>query len=307
MENPEYSIVIPVYNSEDSIEELFLRTKAVFEKLHKTYEVIFVEDGSDDNSWKIINQLKQKFPELIIAIRLSKNFGQHNASFCGMNYSKGKFIITIDDDLQIPPEEIKKLIKNYNENPSDLVYGFYTKKQHSFYRNIGSKSLKKTAKKLYKSPGEGSSFRLMTNELAQNLITHHHNFIFIDELLLWYTDKISFVEVTHLKRKYNKSGYNSKKLMKLVSNLIIYYTSLPLKFMVYAGLVLSIITFFIAIIFIIKKIFYDVPLGYTSIIVTILFSTSIILFSLGVIGEYLRRMYLIQNKKPPYTIKEILK
>ena len=128
----------------------------------------------------------------------------------------------------------------------------------------------------------------------------------VDELLLWYTNNINFKQVEHHKRKEKKSGYSFTKLFKLAVNITIYYTAVPLKIMIYGGFISSLISFFFGIYFIARKIIFNVPLGYTSIIVAILFSTSIILFSLGIIGEYLSRIYMVQNKKPPYSIKKIL-
>lgn len=304
--NIEYSVVVPVYNSEETIEELFNRISAVFRDLQKSYEVIFVEDGSIDNSWNVLTQLKEKHPDLITVVELTKNYGQHNATFCGLDFSKGKFIITIDDDLQTPPEEIKKLISCYNENNSDLVYGFYAKKRHSFFRNLGSWIINKTARIRMSVQGEGSSFRLLQHDLAKKILLHNLNFVYIDELLLWYTNNISYVKVEHQKRKSKKSGYSSIKLFKLTANIIIFYTAIPLRIMTYGGLIVSFISLCAGIRFIFRKVFFDVPLGYTSIIVSILFSTSLILFCLGIIGEYLSRLYKAQNKKPPYSIKKIL-
>ncbi|MEA3445710.1 MAG: glycosyltransferase family 2 protein [Bacteroidota bacterium] len=304
----EYSVIVPVYNSEESLRELFLRTKAIFEKMKLSFEVVFVEDSGYDNSWEVILRLKKEFPENITAIQLAKNFGQHNAIFCGLNYINGDFVITLDDDLQIPPEEIKKLIDKFNECNADLVYGDLVKKQHSYIRNKGSEILKNSSKKIdNQAPGKGSSFKLFTRNLAQSILTHRQNFIYIDEILLWYTKHIDFVDVTHEPRKYQKSNYSLFKLFRLFLNISIYYTKAPLRMIIYGGIFLSVISFLFGLYFIFRKIVFNVPMGFTSIIVTILFSTSIILFSLGVIGEYLNRMFMVQHKKPAYSIRSILK
>lgn len=308
MQQVDYSVIVPVYNSESTLKELFDGINKVFHQLNLRHEIIFVEDGSRDTSWKVLTELKDLEPEKVRAIKLSKNFGQHNATFCGLEHAKGNVIITIDDDLQIKPEEINKLVLAFSEKKSDLIYGYFSKKNHSFFRNIGSKLLKSSGKFFNESPGEGSSFRLFSKELSEKIITHSQNFVFVDELLLWYTDDISFVKVEHHKRKNNQSGYSTMKLFKLTANLIIYYSALPLKIMTWGGFTFSVITFLIGLRFIIRKFFFHhaPPEGYTSIIVTILFSTSIIIFSLGIIGEYLNRIYMVQNKKPPYSIKKIL-
>jgi undecaprenyl-phosphate 4-deoxy-4-formamido-L-arabinose transferase len=304
---PEYSIVVPVYNSIHTLEELFLRTRAVFGTLGKSFEMVFVDDYSQDGSWEKLVSIRQKFPEFVVAIRLSRNYGQHNAVFCGLEHAIGQYMITIDDDLQVPPEEIPKLISCMEEKDADLVYGYFAHKKHSLFRNLGSFFIKRSSKILMQSPGEGSSFRLMSAELAKNILKHNQHFMYIDELLLWYTGNIGFVKAEHHKRSMNQSGYSNWKLMKLSFNIVIYYTAVPLRIMTYGGFTLSVLSFILAIRFIINKLIHDVPLGYTSLIVAILFSTSIIMLCLGMIGEYLTRIYKVQNKKPPYSIKKILK
>ncbi len=302
----DYSVVVPVHNSDETLEELFLRLSAVFTKLGNSFEVIFVEDGSIDNSWEILTKIKHEFPELTKIIKLNKNFGQHNATMCGFTFAKGDKIITIDDDLQNPPEEIPKLIASHKSNSSDVTYGIYSKKQHTFARNIMSKGVQKSSKVFMKGKGKGSSFRIINIKIIKKILDHNISFIFIDEVLQWYTNKISFVDVEHKKRMYNKSGYSSIKLFNIGANLIYYYTNIPLKLMVYGGMIISVLSFILGIKYFIQKLFYDVPAGYTSIIVAVLFSTGIIVFSLGIIGGYLSRIQLVQNKKPPFHIEEML-
>jgi len=303
---PQYSVVIPVFNSEESLEELFDGILKQFDKLGLSFEVIFVDDRSPDNSWNVIRKLKKENPEAITAIRLAKNFGQHNATLCGLEFVKGNFVITMDDDLQHPPEEISKLILAKEETEADLVYGIARHKEHSHTRNLGSKSLKTSSKMLHDGPGEGSSFRLITRDIANKVKQHQQHFIFLDEIPHWYTDDIAFAEVIHAPRKYKKSGYSWHKLVSMMGNIVLYYTMVPLKFLVWGGFIFSVITFCFGLFQIVKKLIFDVPLGYTSLIVAILFSTSIILFSLGIIGEYLSRIYQVQNRKPPYSIQKIL-
>lgn len=271
----------------------------------KAYEIVFVDDGSRDGSWTTLKKIKEQYGEKIVAIRLAKNFGQHSATFCGFNFAKGSYVITIDDDLQCPPEEIPNLIGKMEESDAELVYGVYSKKKHSFFRNLGSKYFKKISYLLGR-PKEGSSFRLISRNIIEKIIMHHQNFVFIDEILHWYTDYVSLVTVEHHPRKYKKSGYSSRKIWSLLANIMIYYTTVPLKLMVYGGLISSAFFLVLSIIFVLKRFLFDVPLGYTSLIVAILFSTSLILLSLGVLGEYLSRIYMVQNKKPLYSIKNVL-
>ncbi|MEI7724919.1 MAG: glycosyltransferase, partial [Bacteroidota bacterium] len=221
--------------------------------------------------------------------------------------ASGEFIITIDDDLQNPPEEITKLVETMQHSGADLVYGIYGKKHHSMARNLGSGALKGWSRRVFKTKGNGSSFRLMKSSLGKNLLNHQINFIYIDELFNWYTSHIAFVLVDHQKRPHQQSNYTSRSLFSMLSNLVIYYTAMPLKMMVYGGFISALLSFIIGLLFIYRKLMHGVPImGFTALIVTILFSTSIILLSLGVIGEYLSRIYMVQNRKPPFSIKTVL-
>lgn len=307
MKQTDYSVVVPVYNSEPSLAELYGEIRETFAAAGAGFEVIFVDDGSTDGSWQVLQTIKASDPERVTAVKLSRNFGQHNATFCGFGFAKGDAVITIDDDLQIPPSEILKLIACRSGNEYDLVYGVFGRnKKHAALRNLGSRSLKEGAKLFRNAPGEGSSFRLISKAMIEKILEHQRHFLFIDEILLWYTDSVGFTEVEHRPRKYARSGYSYRSLVHLTGNILIYYTTLPLKLLVYGGMIFSLITLGLGIYFIMKKLFFNVPLGYTSLIVAVLFSTSILLFSLGVIGEYLRRIYMIQNQKPSHSIRRIL-
>lgn len=304
---PEYSVIVPVYNSNESLQELYSRIDLTMKKIGTTHEVIFVDDDSADSSWSILESIQKANPGKVTAIRLARNFGQHNATICGIAQATGRFIITIDDDLQNPPEEILKLIDTMQESDADLVYGIYGKKHHSVARNLGSGALKGWSRRIYKTKGNGSSFRLMKASLAKNLLNHQINFMYIDELFNWYTSHIAFVLVEHVKRPYQQSTYTSHRLFSMLSNLIIYYTAMPLKMMVYGGFSTALLSFLTGTLFIYRKLVHGIPIvGFTALIVTILFSTSIILISLGVIGEYLSRIYMVQNRKPPFSIKTVL-
>ncbi len=301
-----YSIVIPAYNSKDTIGQLCGEIGEVFASLNESFEIVIVNDGGEKEVWDEITRVYQESDAKMTVIRLTKNYGQHNATLCGIENSTGDLIITIDDDLQVRPNEMLKLIEEYKNEDADLVYGLYDKKQHNLLKNAGSTYIKKTSKLLLKSPGKGSSFRLLNRKLADEILMHGQSFVYIDELLLWYTDNIAFVQVQHEKRQHSKSGYSSFKLFKIAFNITTQYTAIPLKIMTYAGMIFSIITFLLGLYFIYRRLVRNVPLGYTSTIVTILFSTSIILLCLGIIGQYLFKLYQAQNKKPSYSIRKKL-
>ncbi|MBL6950737.1 MAG: glycosyltransferase family 2 protein [Bacteroidales bacterium] len=221
---PLYSIVVPVFNSEKSLKELFSGIQDVFSTTDQKFEVIFVDDGSEDQSWQVLEELKATFPDWITAIRLTKNFGQHNATFCGFKFAKGSQIITIDDDLQVPPAEIIKLIEVGKKTNHDLVYGYFRKKEHSTLRNTGSKAVKKASRMFRGTAGEGSSFRLVSRDLVDKILSYNTYFVFIDEILQSYTGEITFVEVRHLPRKYKTSNYSFGKLFRMVGKSLIFHS-----------------------------------------------------------------------------------
>ncbi|QQS27684.1 MAG: glycosyltransferase family 2 protein [Sphingobacteriales bacterium] len=302
----EYSVVVPVFNGAITVEELFSRIKQVFDELQAGFEVIFVEDCGTDDSWQKIIQLKKNFPKHIVAIQLIKNYGQHNATLCGCKYAKGNIIITIDDDLQTPPEEIKKLIQCRHQTQADVVYGSYPIKKHAIIKRIGSYIVRKTFKLGAGTHNEGSSFRLISRKVIANIILHTHNFIYIDELLQWYTSKIAATPVEHQKRKKGTSGYPLFKLIFFTLDLIINYTAIPLRLMTYGGLLFAFSFFCVGLYYIYGNMVWGFQLGFTSLITAIFFTTGIILFCLGIIGEYLRRIYMGQNQKPQYAIRTLL-
>jgi len=302
----DYSIVVPVYGGEATLDVLFDRTKSFFEGFGKTFQMIFVDDESADSSWQKIVALKQAHPKQIKAIKLSKNFGQQKATLCGINHSSGNIIITIDEDLQVPPEEIKKLIDKYNETHADLIYGLFEKSQQTMVRKAGSWFVNKFFSAFASTTGSGSSFRLITRKLADKLVEVNQAHLLLDEVLNWYTSNIAYEHVDHLEREDGKSGYSIYKLMLMTFGYVVYYTVIPLRIMTYVGFFFSLISFVIGVFYIYTRLMREVELGFTSIIVAIFFSTSIILFSLGIIGEYISRFYQSAWGKPPYMIEEII-
>lgn len=307
MNNNMISIVIPVYNSEETILELANTLNNVFSKNLMEYELILINDGSTDNTWLEIQKVKNQLLNKVKAINFTKNFGQHNALLCGFSFCTGNFVVTMDDDLQHPPSEILQLIEKQKETGCDVVYGIYQTKQHSSLRNFFSAVVRNTSDFKAQNKEGGSSFRLISTELIKKIIEQHQNhFLFLDAIINWYTGSIQTVKVQHHFRKKGKSGYTFLKLFSIYLNVLYHYSTTPLKIIIYGGLFTSILSFFLGIKFIYQKMIYDVPLGYTSLIVAIMFSTSVILFCLGIIGNYLYKLYQMQQNKPPYSIQKVI-
>ncbi len=301
-----FSVVIPVYNAAATLAELVARTEEVLATTQKKYEIILVDDGSKDNSWLLIQSLKKRYPDRVKGVQLLKNFGQHNATFCGIVQAVGQLLITIDDDLEYAPEDILLLLKTHEVTKKDLIYGLPHKTNYSLIRKTLTNAFRLVQRTESKQSGKGSSFRLMSQALHQNIRQNVHAFVFIDEICLWHTNQIGYVSVSHQTSKKGKSGYSVAQLLGLSFNLIFFSSNRPLHLMRSVGFTASLFSFLIGLKFIYSRITNDVPLGYTSLIVAILFSTGLILFCLGIVGEYLNRVYQAQNKVPLYSIREII-
>lgn len=300
------SVVIPVYNSAAVIGELFTELDKVFAAMNMPYQLVMVDDCSQDNSWDVIKGLKANNPGKITAIRMAKNFSQHNAIFCGLHHCTGDLIITMDDDFQHPPDEIPTLVKHQQQTGADMVYGVSEHYKRSVVRNIFGKGFKASTKLSTKEATQGSSFRLLKKDLVRKIITHNQQFVFIDEIVTWYTSKIEYVQTRHEASRIVDSRYSGLSLVRLYFNLVFGYNAALLKMITYLGLTSSLMSFLVGIFFILKKIFFHVRIGFTGIVVSITFTGGIILLSIGIIGEYMRRMYNILNERPQYSIGEIL-
>jgi len=300
------SIVVPVYNASAALNDLQAAIDKAMEQTALPYKLILVDDGSEDNSWEVIKEIKNKNPGKITAIRMAKNFGQHNALFCGMRHAKGDYIITMDDDLQHPPDEITKLIEYEKETNADIVYGISENYKRPLKRKLWRWGFKLSSRLTFSASSEGSSFRLLKKDLVNKLVQHNQEFVFIDELIGWYTGNVQYVKVRHDPSKLSESRYPFSRLSKLYYNLVFGYNAFLLRVITFLGIFSSAISFLVALFFLIKKIFFNVRVGFTGIVVSITFTGGVILLSIGIIGEYMRRMYNIMNAKPQSSTSEIL-
>lgn len=299
-----YSIIIPAYNSENTIGDLVYKLSEVFSK--EKYEIIIINDNSKDNTIDVCRKLVME-NENVVFLNLSRNFGQHNAIIAGFNYASGEYIITMDDDLQNPPEEIMKLVHKIEEG-YDVVYAKYASKKHSTARNLGSKINDKMAKIMINKPDDiyFTSFRIIRRYVVDEIIKYKGPYCYIDGLILRITTNLSSVEVTHLERKVGKSNYNLIKLIKLWMNGFTSFSVLPLRVATFSGFLMSFIGFVSIIIFIIQKFTTNVKLGWTSIMVCVIFFSGIQLISVGLLGEYMGRTFLSINNTPQYIVKEVM-
>lgn len=298
-----YSIVIPVFNSAGTLPKLVEEVK---NNISDPFQIIFVNDHSYDDSWKVLLELKKE-NENITIVNLVNNVGQHIAIFCGLMYAEGKYIVSIDDDLQHHPKEIQKLKNKAEEEDADVVYGIYEVKKHNVVRNSGSKVFAMIVNKFASTPLQGSSFKLIKKEVIDKVIQHNHFNFYLDEVLAWHSKQTSFVKIQHYKRELGASGYTPQKLMRMSLHVLFNYTAFPLKVITNLGIISSLFSFGFGIYYIYEKLNNFAQSGFTALIVSIFFSTGLILFSIGIIGEYIGRIFLIQSGKPPFKIKEVIK
>lgn len=299
------SIVIPVYNSAETLGELSDALHTALDN-NRAYELVFVDDGSRDNSWAELEKIKKKYPDRVTAIRLSRNFGQHNAIVCGFGFAKGDYVLTMDDDLQHPPSEIMKLVNEAETSDADVVYGIPKERKHGAIRVAGSYFVRKSSRYAAGNTGEGSSFRLMKKAIADHICDHqHHSMLFIDEILHWYTGNIATVDVEHHARKKGRSGYSFGKLFSLYLDVVVNHSAIPLKLMTWIGLISSFTTFSLGMLFIYRKMANKIEVsGFAAQIVAILFTASILMLCMGIVGQYMYKLFLLQNRRPPYAINK---
>jgi len=306
LEKKDISVVIPVLNSKKSLQELVSRLEHTIKQMGVNYEVIFVDDYSHIDTWEVLKQIQLTHKHVSI-IRLAKNFGQHNATLCGIKESVGETIITLDDDLEQPPEFIPLLYTNFKDEQYDVLYAVAKKRKKNKLRALLGFFWYQGSKSLGKGIGRASSFRLLKREIAECLIQHKEPFIFIESIVYWYTKNISYKEIEFEKRKHNKSNYSLFSLFELNHDIGMHYDTHILKFMRNFGITVFLGSFVLIIYYTLKKIYGNPLPGYTSIIITLLFSTGSVLWGMGYLGSYIGKMFRILNREPQYQISKKIK
>ena len=299
------TIAIPVYNSETTIGELV--EKLILNLSKYNLEIILVNDSSHDNSEKKCLELYDKYSQIVKYYALSKNVGEHNAVMAALNQATGDFAIIMDDDFQNPISEVKKLIDFSLNNDFDVIYTYYSKKKHSFFRNLGSKFNDKIANVMLQKPKKLylSSFKSVSKFIILEVIKYDLPYPYVDGLILRTTDNIGKIQVEHSERQTGKSQYTLKKLFSLWMNMFTNFSILPLRLATILGFVFSIISFLLGVAGVFMK-FSDpsIPMGYASLFVTVSIFAGIQLIAIGMVGEYIGRIFISMNKKPQYSIKK---
>jgi len=300
------SFVIPCYRSEITLPMVVGEIKDTMQGLKKyDYEIVLVNDCSPDDTWGTIKKLVSE-NDNIVGINFAKNFGQHSGLMAGLRQSKGDYVICLDDDGQTPANEVGKLLEKLDEG-FDAVYASYAHKKHSAFRNFGTFMNEKMTEKMLGKPRDlfVSSYFGVRRFVVDDMIRYENAYPYVIGLVLRATKNITNVEVNHRQREVGTSGYTFAKLLNLWINGFTAFSVKPLRIATAMGCVCAAGGFIYGIYTIIKKfVVPDVPLGYSALMTAVLFIGGMIMLMLGLVGEYLGRMYISMNNSPQYVIKE---
>ena len=301
---PSISVVIPVYNGSATLSPLIDRLRIVLDRLATPYEIVLVNDGSRDGSWATIESLALRYSE-IVGIDLMRNYGQHNALLCGIRRSRNDVIITLDDDLQQPPEEIPRLLAKLHEG-YDVVYGTPKQEQHGFWRNLSSRVTKAAlgaATSASVAPMV-SAFRAFRASVKPAFADYRSPLLSIDVLLTWATTSFASVTVQRVARRSGVSNYRLRSLVRHTMNMMTGYSLLPLQLATMIGFLFTL--FGILVLFFVLGRYLmvgETVAGFPFLASIIAIFSGAQLFALGIIGEYLGRMHLRMMERPPYIVR----
>ena len=301
------TIVVPVYNSEESLSPLVEQIEAVLPALARDYEVILVNDGSRDRSWDVAARLAREHAR-VRAVNLVRNFGQHNALLAGIRAARFEIVVTMDDDLQHPPEEIHKLLDRLDAG-ADVVYGTPGRLQHSFWRNFFSRFTKVAMARAMRIDHavDLNAFRAFRTNLREAFHTYESPHLLLDVLLSWGTSRFAAVEVEHKPRIYGRSNYTPVKLFNQAMLMLTGFSTAPLRFASSLGFSFTLFGFGVLVYVVGRYIIVggSVP-GFPFLASVIAIFSGAQLFALGIIGEYLARIFNRSMQRPVYVVKEVV-
>jgi undecaprenyl-phosphate 4-deoxy-4-formamido-L-arabinose transferase len=299
------SVVVPVYNGASSI-SILVQALADLE-VEGGLEIVLVNDCSVDNSLEICRELCRSNKVPLTVVNLARNFGEHNAVMAGLRQASGAYVITMDDDLQNPPGEVVRLWQHARDNGYDVVYSYYVEKQHSFWRNLGSHFANWCAERVLDKPRPLylSTFRCMSAFTVKAVLEHTGPFPFIDGLITQVTQNIGRLKVVHLPRVKGRSNYTLRRLLRLFLAMLFNFSVMPLRVasLVGVGMTLLGVLGFLAVL--IEALSVGNPRGWASLMASVLVLAGVQLAMLGLIGEYVGRMFLTLNKKPQFVVRDV--
>jgi glycosyltransferase involved in cell wall biosynthesis len=285
-----YSVVVPVYNSEALVGETVDRIVAEFERQRLSYELILVNDGSSDRSWQVIADKARQYPHLV-ALNLLRNYGQHNANLAGLRESTGDYVITMDDDLQNPPDQVRLLIDEAM-NGRDVVFGDFEVKQAPAYRRLGSEAIAMINRRVFGQPADlaVTNFRLLRRDVVERICASRTAYPYITGQALLYSSNRSNVPVRHDPRQVGQSHYGLVRITRLVLTILFSYSLFPLRLAAVAGFAVSLVSFALGAIYLVHGLVADskVP-GWTTLVVLLSVFSGVTIALLSMLGEYVVR------------------
>ena len=299
------SVIIPVYNSEQTINRL---VEHVLETLNRTtLEIVLVNDGSRDRSEQVCTELAKRFSEVKF-ISLRRNSGEFNAVMCGLNHASGDYCVMIDDDFQNPPTEILKLVETAQQGDYDVVYSFYATKKHSWFRNFGSWLVNRVTTWLLEKPNDLylSSFKLINQAVVQEIIKYKGPYPYLDGLIFRVTRNVGRVQVSHNAREEGESGYTLRKLTSLFMTILFGYSLKPLRLLTATGLAFSGFSILAVLIDLVLYAIHSEFFILNSVLILLTFFSGLILTCLGIVGEYIGRIFMAQSGLPQYVEKMVI-
>ncbi len=303
------SFIIPCYRSKNTLPKVIEEINTTMAGMDSyRYEIILVNDSSPDDTINVIRELCAK-QKNITGIDLAKNFGQHAALMAGMRQSKGDIVVCLDDDGQTPADEVGKLLDKLDEG-YDVVYASYGKKKHSLFRNFGSKVNELMTRVMLGKPKElhVSSYFAVKKFVVEDMLRYEHSYAYVIGLVLRATKNIANVEVNHRSRTEGTSGYTLKKLLGLWFNGFTAFSIKPLRIATVIGVICAGGGFAYGIYTIVKRLLLpDIQAGFSALMSMLVFMGGMIMLMLGLIGEYIGRIYISMNNSPQYVIREIIK
>jgi undecaprenyl-phosphate 4-deoxy-4-formamido-L-arabinose transferase len=304
--SPGISAVVPVYNSQGTLGDLIARLQPVLSNLAPDgFEVILINDGSRDRSWQVVGELADKYP-FVRGINMMRNYGQHNALLCGIRAARFDKCVTLDDDLQNPPEEIPKLLAKLDEG-FDVVYGKPVELQHGLWRNLASQVTKIALQKAMGSATARncSAFRAIRTELRQAWTDYKSPFVSIEVLLTWATTRFTFTPVKHDPRTVGQSNYTFRKLLTHALNMATGFSTWPLQLASMIGFAFFLFGMALLVFVIVRHFTSKAGVtGFAFLASSIALFSGAQLFALGIIGEYLARIHFRTMERPAYAIRE---
>ncbi len=298
-------MVIPVYNGSETIVAVVEDVRVALSSLR--HEIVLVNDGSSDASEQVCNRLAANYPDTVTFVQLSRNFGEHAAVLAGMRRTRGRYVATLDDDGQNPPDQIPLLLDYARTHDLDVVYGRYREKQHSPVRNLGSWFTNAVATVVLKKPPDLylSSFKLMSRFLADAVASYSGPYPYLDGLILQATQRVGQVAVEHRDRQGGRSGYNFRRLVRLWSNMFLGFSIAPLRLATLGGMAVSLFSLVLLVAIVVDKVFFapNVTVGIPTVLVCVTFFAGVQLWVLGMVGEYVGRTFLQLHGKPQALVR----